>query len=430
MMFKYLCIGMFAVWPLFGQLPPADPPDPIDKQEQVPGQLPGQLLDELPQDTLSLEPPETFVGESRITLADESDEPDSGNWYEKLRWWKEAKWLYTIDIRNTMEQLNLFKEEYDEKQKEIFSRLGSYSQDLPLKRQAAVHVIDDLIADLEKRQEEIAQEQTRTQARQDTEETTELEEHKKMLDELKKQFNDFNTLTQRLKQVFEVVVPKQIKDCNDYDAKALEAYENIEQTLDDKKAHAYFDEVENSLENINELMSYLKGPLWLFVDRAWVMLQQVMPKITKSIDDLEEKGVVVRPLTPEEKAQMAQLEKARKERRARKAAERKAARERMARSWWKKMFSAIGSFFVKIGSGTWYGVTRPFVWIGNLFTKAEPVKAPKPSELKKSDQKQDQQETGPAPQTQPSQAQQAPGAPKPQVTMPALQIPSMPGIKP
>ena len=410
-MYRYLFILFIAVMPLYGQ-----------------------LIDELPgQESNSMEPPETFVGESHIVLADESDEPDSGNWYEKLRWWKEAKWLYTIDIRNAIDQLEVLDEEYDLRKKTILSALDQYSASLPLKRQAAVHVIDGLLDDLLKRQEEIAQEQTRTQARKDQEESTELEEHQKLLGKLKSDFNDFNTMTQRLKQTFDVVVPKQVQAAQAFDMKALEAYESIEGTLDDKKAHKSFDEVENALENINALMAYLKGPLWIFIDKAWAKMQQIMPTITDRISELEDMGVVVRPLTAQEKTQMAQLEKERKERRARKAAERKASKERMARSWWKKVFSGIGSFFVRIGSGIWYGVTRPFVWIGNLFSQAEPArKLPtKKAPAKKAPAK----KTADQPPSKPPTKTTIPPGMKPPALIPGtptgggLSIPQAPALK-
>lgn len=337
------------------------------------GQSYGPLLDDLLDDPSSLEVPTSFAGGPPIALADESDEPDSGNWYEKLRWWKEARGVYTVDIRAAMDELEVLNEEFETRKTDILSALDHYSSELPIKRQTAVHVIDDLLNDLVKRQEALAQERTQTQAQKNPEETAELEEHQKMLNELKKDFEDFNTLYQRLKQTFEVVVPKQIQDAHNFNAGALAAYEGIEHTLDDKKAHLLFNEVENGLENIQAISSYLKGPLWNFTDKAWSTAEQYMPKITKSIAELEDKGVVVRPMTAQEKAQMDQLEKERKARRAQKEAEQKAAKEWMARPWWQKAYSSVGSFVSSVGSGIWYGISQPVVWVSGLFTR-EPEK--------------------------------------------------------
>lgn len=367
------------------------------------GQSYGQLLDGLAEDSSSLEAPHSFIGGPSIVLADESEEPDSGNWYEKLRWWKEAKGLYTVDIRSAMDELEVLNEEFETKKTEILTALDHYSAELPIKRQTAVHVIDDLINDLVKRQEAIAQERTRTQAQKNPEESTELEEHQKMLNELKKDFEDFNTLYQRLKQTFEVVVPKQIQDAHDYNAGALAAYEGIEHTLDDKKAHRLFNEVENGLENIQAISSYLKGPLWSFIDKAWITAEQYMPKITKSITDLEDKGVVVRPLTAQEKAQMAHLEEERKARHAQKEAELKAAKEWAARPWYQKAYRSVGSFFSRVGSGIWYGISQPVSWVASFFSASESEKKGGKKDAEKATDKKPR-----------------PGTPSPAMSQPAL----------
>ncbi len=334
----------------------------------------GQHLDSLSDDETSLEGSHAFTGIPSVALADDSEDPDSGNWYEKLRWWKEAKALYTVDIRSAMDELEVIYEELESKKNDILSALDSYSASLPLKRQAAIHVIDDLLNDLTKRQEALAQERTRTQTRKNPEETTELEDHQKMLNELKKEFEDFNTLYQRLKQVFEVVIPAQMQTAHNYSEEALAAYEGIEETLDDKKAHGLFNQVQNGLENIQAISMYLRESLWNFIDKAWNSSEQLMPKITKSITDLEEKGVVVRPLSAQEKAQMAKLEEERKAKRAQKEAELKAQKEWEALPWWQKAYMSVGYFFSKIGSVLWQGISKPFTWLAGLFTAQEAEK--------------------------------------------------------
>jgi len=329
-----------------------------------------QVLDELGDIPVS-ETPISYSQKGQIRLADESEEPDSGNWYEKLRWWKEARALYTVDIKAAIDELDILKEEFDSKKNDILLALDRYSAALPVKRQAAEHVIDDLLNDLIKRQEALAQERTRTQVKKNTEETTELEVHQKMLNELRKEFEDFNILYQRLKQTFDVVIPAQIQNAHNFSARALAAYEAIEQTLDDKKAHRLFNEVENGLENIQAISAYLKGPLWNFMDKAWTTTEQLMPKITKSITNLEEKGVVVRPLTAQEKTQMVALEAERKIKREQQEIERKAEKEWQNRSWWQKAYLSVGSLVSYVGSGTWYILTRPYIWISALFSKSE-----------------------------------------------------------
>jgi hypothetical protein len=353
------------------------------------GKVYGQFIDSLSSDDSSESSYNLSVVPS-FSLADDSEEPDSGNWYEKLRWWKAAKGLYTVDIRAALDELEVLQEEFETKKTEVLSSLDRYSADLPLKRQAAIHVIDDLLQDLTKRQEELARERTRTQDQKNPDETTTLEEHQKMLNELKKEFEDFNTLYQRLKQVFEVVIPSQIQNAQNYGDEALAAYEGIEQTLDDKKAHQLYNLVENNLENIQATSSYLRSSLWNFIDTAWTASVNLMPKITKSISDLEEKGVVVRPLSAQEKEQMAHLEEERKEKRAQKEAQIKTEKEWQMRPWWQKAYLSVGHTIVRAGSLVWYGVSRPFAWIAGLFSsqvpekKVESVKAPSTQKSKPS----------------------------------------------
>ena len=303
------------------------------------------------------ESPQRGDSQSMIIHADESDGPDSGNWFEKLKWWKEAKWLYTIDITASMGQLETISKTYEEKEKKILEALETYSSSLPIKRQTAVAFIDDLIASLQKRNEELAQQQTKKQARGLPKESAELEENQKSLNQLKENIKDFNTVTQRLNQVFEQVLGQQMAETRELDQKAFVAYESIEKTLDDKVAQAKFNEVQNYHENILAVIDYLEGPLMLFIDKAWDKAQQLMPTINSSIAELEKRGIIVRQPTAEESEQAKLLAKKR-------ADEKKAAEEQAARPWWKKILFYISSFFLSIGES----ISQFFSWIGSFFS--------------------------------------------------------------
>ena len=93
----------------------------------------------------------------------------------------------------------------------------------------------------------------------------------------------------------------------------LEYFERIEKVLDDKKAHHYYDTVENSLENIRAIIQYLIGPLQIFIDDTVIRFDALIPKIKKSIEELEKKGIQVRVLSEKEKAEQAALAKKRDE---------------------------------------------------------------------------------------------------------------------
>ncbi len=298
-----------------------------------------------------------------IALADESEGPDSGNWHEKLKWWKEAKWTYVEHIVPAMEHLASLEQAYATRQQGILSQLQDYSAALPVERQIAAKEIDDLIRDMVRRQNEMAKEEPKGV---DESQSEALESQKRMLSELKEKFGQFNTLAQRIQSAFDTIVPKQINDAKSYDKKALEAYKAIEHTLDDKKAEQLYHEVENSLENIKAITNYLTGPLNAFLDQAWSTSQGLMSQLTMGIHDLENRGVVVRSISPAEKEQMTAIEEQRKELKAIKAAEAEAARKRAARPWYEKVLDAIGSFF----STLWSYITLPFAWLGSLFNSS------------------------------------------------------------
>ncbi len=367
----YLLLVALLTMPMAVQLKAAEPPvaspaaSPLEEGSLEPALEVGEVG---PEDGLKVS---TQPGLAQpvvpIALADESDEPDSGNWYEKLKWWKEAKWTYTVDIQAAMEALEALGQTYETRKETILAQLADYSAALPVKRQIAEKEIDDLIEDMVRRQNEIAKEEPK---KRDESQSDELELQKKMLSELKEKFGQFNTLAKRIKQAFAEIVPKQLADAKAYDEKALNAYQSIEKILDDKKAEELYNEVENSLENIKAITNYLRNPLNAFLDRAWAKTQEIMPQITTGIQDLEEQGVAVRPLAPEEEGQMAAIEKQRVELIAQQKAEAEAARKRAARPWYEKLFDAIGSFV----STVWSGITAPFKWLGGLFATKTPEK--------------------------------------------------------
>lgn len=292
-----------------------------------------------------------------IIHADESDGPDSGNWFEKLKWWKEAKWLYTIDVTAAIGQLETISKDYKEKEKNILAALENYSSSLPIKRQTAEAFIDDLLATIQKRNEDLAQQQTKKQVRGMAKESAQLEENQKLLTQLKDNIKDFNIITQRLNQVFEQALVQQLAEAHQLDQKALIAYESIEKTLDDKIAQEKFNEVQNSHENIEAIIGYLEGPLNQFIGKAWEKAQQLMITIKTGIDELEKRGIIVKQMTAEEAAQAKLLEQKRD-------AEKKAAQEKAARPWWKNIIYSITSFF----SNIWDSIRQSFIWVSSFFT--------------------------------------------------------------
>ncbi len=343
--------------------------------------------------------------------AEESeDEPDSGNWYEKLRWWKEAKRVYSEDVHDAMEQVRSLTSSYDEKKRGLSAQLDDYYRSIPVARLAAAPIINGLLEELKKELEPLSQEKSTPLKKEEKEKASLLEEQTKKLEGLKDDFEQFNTMVTRLHEAYDDVFTQQTRECDNYDERALESFERIEKVLDDEKARHYYDLIENSLENIRSIIQYLRGPFSLFIDQAWAKIQQLMPTIKTAITELDKQGIPVRVLTEKEKAEREAAKKQKEEARLKAEAEKKAEVERQALPWWKKIFYAIGSFFAAIGRAFKGAVS----WIGGLFARspAAPAAPGKPGSKPLPEAK-----LPPAGQaSQPTSAPKSPSAAGPEAT--------------
>lgn len=329
---------------------------------------------QLQEDAMEL--PATYEEPAEEKIAIESEEePDSGNWYEKLHWWKEAKRVYTVDIHDIMEQLKQIAHDYEEKKKTILEKVQKSVATIPVTAQAAGPIIAQYLTDLRAQRDRLLEGPVPEQR----ETISFIDEQEKVLEILKQDFQDLQTLTSHLDEAYNQVFPKQIKECESYEERALDNFERIENVLDDKKAHHYYDIVENSLENIRALVQYLIGPLQIFIDDTAARIDVIVPKIKKSIEDLEKADIIIRILSEQEKAERAAMLKKKEEARLKAEAE-KIEQERWKNmSWLKKLFYLIGSFFYAL----WSGIVSAFSWIGSLFTgggkTAAPTKPPSPA---------------------------------------------------
>lgn len=216
--------------------------------------------------------------------AENSEEPDSGNWYEKLHWWKEAKRVYTIDIHDAMEELKKIMQDYEEKKKTTYAQIESVIASLPVTPSVAEPRINTELADVRKQRDQLLE----NTAQDNRMALSHIEDLEKTLEALKADFQNIATLQSRAKEAFEMYA-KSIKDCENYEERALDYFERIEKVLDDKKAHDYYDMVENSLDNIKAIMEYLSGPLLIYIDQVAGQVQILAPKAKKTVEDLEKK---------------------------------------------------------------------------------------------------------------------------------------------
>ena len=264
------------------------------------------------------------------------------------------------------------------KKKQLYSELDDYYRSIPVARLAAAPIITGHVEELKKELEPLSQEKAAPK-KEERERAAVLEEQIKKLEMLKDDFEQFNTMVNRLHEAYDDVYLQQIHECDTYDERALESYERIEKVLDDEKARHYYDLVENSLENIRAILQYLRGPFIQFSDQAWAKIQQLMPKIKTTIAELDKQGIPIRVLTEKEKAEREAIKKQKEAERLKAEAEKKAEAERQAMPWWKRIFYAIGSFFASIGRS----IAGAFSWVTGLFSGgAQPKeisKVPKPT---------------------------------------------------
>ncbi len=268
---------------------------------------------------------------------DFSDESGPGNWYEKLHWWREAKRLYTIDIQAAIEHLKSISRSYDEKKKTFFEQLEKARKTLPVLAPQALPRIKTLLQELSAKQE------------QDHEENEIIVNQHNKLEALQQAFEQFSVLSQRVEEAYTKVLADQVKAAESYEEKALENFEHIENVFDDRKAHGYYQVVENSLENIQAIIAYLAGPFYAFTEQTGARILQLIPRIKTSLEALEKEGLYVRPVSEAELAEKAAAEKKQKEAQLQKEAQKKAEAEKKAQPWWRSFIGTITSFF----SGLW-----------------------------------------------------------------------------
>ncbi|MBA3752162.1 hypothetical protein H0X06_05235 [Candidatus Dependentiae bacterium] len=296
--------------------------------------------------SLSL-PPQSQLKDGNF---ESSDDSSSGNWYEKLHWWREAKRLYTSDIQAAIEQLKAIAKSYEEKKKAFFTQLETSLKTLSVPAPQAVPRIKLLLQELAAKKE------------QEPDESETITENSKKLEAVHQAFEQLSVLSRRLEDAYNKVLISQIKMGEQYEEKALENFEKIENVFDDQKAHGYYLIVENSLENLKAVITYLTGPLYSFTEQVGMRVLQTIPRIKASVEALEKEGIYVRILSEAENAQRAAAERKTEEARAQREAAKKAEALKKATPWWRAIVGSITSFF----SNLWESIM-------SLFRSSPPV---------------------------------------------------------
>jgi hypothetical protein len=275
------------------------------------------------------------------------DEPDSGNWYEKLQWWKKAEHKYK-EVRQGVNYIKAQEKELVHKKTTATNDIQQFFSSLKINPKMIQAMIEKVIEGLKAQQEATADEFDEQQRAV----LVENADKQKELEQLKQYFDTFFSLVSKLDQAISSRVFEQRSMAEVYEEKALDSFEQIENVLDDQKARYYYETIENSSDNIKSIVDYLKGPLNNYIDQIIIRLQQLKQSIKQAVEDLEKRDISLKYLTAEEQAQQELAKKKQLEAeqdRVRKAqAQRKSQGQQVRVSWWQSLWSSITGFFASI----------------------------------------------------------------------------------
>lgn len=257
---------------------------------------------------------------------------DTGNWYEKLQWWKKAKPLYaTVKSRN--EEVQQVKIELSNLQKHIVETINSFYSKARINKVETMDTINKLIAEnLDYNQEEIVAN----------------------LENLKSHLEELINIDNQVKEAGRII-SQQGEMADHYQEKALESFGGIETVFDDKRARSYYEIIENAKENLDLIETYFTNSLYLFLSNLIGKLNNLSSNIETIMNKLSQEDIPVKYFTPEEKAAQEEAKLAHeKEIAEAEALEQKkieAEKLELAKqniSWWQKIVNYISNFLKTI----------------------------------------------------------------------------------
>lgn len=253
---------------------------------------------------------------------------DTGNWYEKLQWWKKAKPLYaTVKSRN--EEIQQVQLELSKLQKQLIEIMDSFYIKAKINRVETIATVNKLIAEnLDHSQEEIVNN----------------------LENLKIHLEEFVNIENQVKEAGRIIF-QQGEMADHYQEKALESFGDIETVFDDKRARSYYEIIENAKDNLDLIETYFTNSLYLFLSNLIGKLNNLSSNIERIISKLSQEDITVQYFTPEEKAAQEEArlaqERAIVEEEALQQKKLKAAKLELAKlnvSWWQKIVNYILNF--------------------------------------------------------------------------------------
>lgn len=279
---------------------------------------------------------------TNLLVSQDMDQGGSGNWYEKLHWWKKAKPKYQ-EIVASVKRIRKFKKEFAAKQSIINSTIHDLIDSLKIDNKQLMGKINQYISEMDAKIEE---------SYENVEETRVIEqfgENKKKLERLKQDFRLIDDLGSKVNEAIEDVLASQIERVEDYEEKAMNKLLQLENVLDDKKAKNFYEEIQNSAENILSIEEYIQGPLKGYLNQASIRLNQLTHEIKNLVLELENQKIYLSEITPEPEKEPIVEEPVKKP----------VVKKEIPGSF----FSKIIALIYKILSLFWNIITYPFRWL-------------------------------------------------------------------
>ncbi|MBA3954121.1 hypothetical protein H0X48_02270 [Candidatus Dependentiae bacterium] len=281
---------------------------------------------------------------------DEADDlaDDSGNWYEKLRWWKSAKPKYE-ELKERVQGIKVLEQEYAQKLQEIEKTSADFYTQLKIDPAAVLKTLDALIEEVKPKQDPAQLSQEERAA------LVEAADKQKEIEKVKRDFELVAQLREKVREAFSKTLVSQVKRAENDENEALDSFEEIEKTRNHEKAKDLYDSIENKNENIQAIESYLKNDFRMYTDQAAAKIVQITTRLRTSVDALEKQGFALKSLSQEEKDEQERARQKREEAervRALEAARKKAEQQRwQSLSWWQKLIESVKNFFARLLGG-------------------------------------------------------------------------------
>lgn len=276
-----------------------------------------------------------------------SNQSYTGNWYEKLHWWKKAKPQYE-EITKEIGYVEKKRKELIEKRSSFYPEFQKLLTDLGINKDTVEKKITELI---EKYNLLIEEEESVVFEDEQKDKLEHLKEIRKILEELKRDFQFFFELKNSLDEAILDVLVELFQNIDSYQKKALDSFEVIEFTIDDKKARELYETIENANENIKSINNYIDSSLRQFINEIIAKSKEVFRDIRNSVEKLNQYKIYI----GKEPAQVKELDKVAEEK-----------KKPIELSFWQKLLNSIYYFFKKI----WSIIKIPFEY---LFKKTSNV---------------------------------------------------------